>query len=1095
MTAQEQECPRHHRMITIPEGRLGRSKGKSAAIPAFSLAACPVTKSFWDRVREQAIRRGYDLAAGSGAEALTPAGNITWYDAVKFCNALSEMSGLQPVYYRDDRHACVYRNGIVDISEAMTDWQANGYRLPTEAEWEYACRAGTSSKFYWGDEPPGNVGNAFAWVERRHLGDVYTHPVGQLEPNPFGLFDMSGNVYEWCWDWYRYAYDEAADHPRGPGSGIWRIMRGGSVALDSDVSTAARHYTYPGYQLFDIGMRLASSDAGRGRIAMLSELSKEETGASVSCANAPQETPKEGAARLLELFDLQLAPLAACRTAAEAGRVDEALAAYRDVFVRRVKQSGSVRPPKLNPDKNYEQSVDVAMRLNERFPWFSTKREKDIVVRTICWNALVHEWRRTGDTACLAQWFRIAEWMAAHHRDDFDALSPTELALPNHFNAPQTWDWVIGFNGYGLQFGDSPGLLDAIRYIASVLPEDQTDLIPPRALANILYFLVTCEVAAYIKDPRSLVSNQYLHNASALLRYAVALPECKDAAAWQLEASSRFRLAVRSTYLPDGGDLEQSLNYNTRLPKSVMAAAKRLQPAFPFWLKRLYVLGRNRMRLFYAMQQPFGSLPVSGTTSTFFPPPIYRDEEARRRFQAMFHELSREDCAQFPDSVLAAIDRGLFGDAGGEPPAFTSITFPYSGYSVMRDRWDPFGQYLFFMMARIGSGHACENGNSVQLIAYGRHLLISAGADSYGYPDFVPPDQRPYIRQIDHYRYHSFGHNTIIVDGCSQSRLLRGENTGIAPYRSPIGNRWHTSARFDYAEGAYADGYGEKQLAAVHRREVLFVKEAGIWIIADRMAADEGHAYTQMWNFPGVMTLDRYSGLFEGHVKGIDSDLEQPPYEAAGFREDEVLFDVSGRRIWTADAGGPNLFLYQFGQERLQYDKYYGRLEPARGWQAAAIRGRRTPKVDMHVTWQGERGVSMLSTLLAPSRSGASPVRIVDEWHDAPTGEHGFSAAAGNGSRVRYRTAPRPFDETVGGRRIRARLVLTVAQADGGIDGLALDCDCLTEDGRPLEAPSSFEFSWREGIFSIINEIAAPSGFRWRKTADGRTVPSYRTNR
>ena len=244
-------------MTIIPAGSFTRHDGQQVQLSRFSLSACELTMAEWDTVRAWAIEQGYDLAVGTGSDR-TPVANITWYDAVKFCNAASEMQGRVPVYYLDAAQTQVYRSGQHDVTPTGVKWTANGYRLPTEAEWEYACHAGSTTRYFWGDQRGNQFPYAWPVLDKEEMA---THEVGLLRSNAFGLHDMSGNVFEWCWDWYQPAYNSKQSHdPKGATTGIWRIMRGGSIALDSDLSSAMRNYAPPTYQLYETGMRLASSD-------------------------------------------------------------------------------------------------------------------------------------------------------------------------------------------------------------------------------------------------------------------------------------------------------------------------------------------------------------------------------------------------------------------------------------------------------------------------------------------------------------------------------------------------------------------------------------------------------------------------------------------------------------------------------------------------------------------------------------------------------------------------------------------------------------------------------------------------------------------
>jgi len=133
-----------------------------------------------------------------------PVEQVSWLDATNYCRLLTERelaAGRIPAGY------C--------------------YRLPTEAEWEYACRAGTSTRFYYGDDPGYTNLAAHAWY--RNSSANTTHPVGQKPPNPWGLHDMHGNVWEWCQDWYAAAHPGGSViDPQGPPDGILRVLRGGS---------------------------------------------------------------------------------------------------------------------------------------------------------------------------------------------------------------------------------------------------------------------------------------------------------------------------------------------------------------------------------------------------------------------------------------------------------------------------------------------------------------------------------------------------------------------------------------------------------------------------------------------------------------------------------------------------------------------------------------------------------------------------------------------------------------------------------------------------------------------------------------------------
>ncbi|MDR2485821.1 MAG: formylglycine-generating enzyme family protein [Treponema sp.] len=148
-----------------------------------------------------------------------PVENVSWHDAVAYCNARSGQEGFNPVY-------------TLKGEAVRCNWHTVGYRLPTEAEWEYACRAQTFTAFNTGDhittDQANYDGNYFYTNGVRGLYREKTTPVGTFAPNSWGLYDMHGNVWEWCWDWYGVYDTRKQSNPAGPNTGADRVIRGGS---------------------------------------------------------------------------------------------------------------------------------------------------------------------------------------------------------------------------------------------------------------------------------------------------------------------------------------------------------------------------------------------------------------------------------------------------------------------------------------------------------------------------------------------------------------------------------------------------------------------------------------------------------------------------------------------------------------------------------------------------------------------------------------------------------------------------------------------------------------------------------------------------
>ena len=259
-------------MVYVEGGsfRMGSDSGRSNEMPvhqvtvsSFYLAKYEITVG---QFRDFFARTGYRSTAETGGGGVVWTGNnfekkadatwknpyleqsenepvvvVSWYDAVAFCNALSAKEGLAKAY-------------TINGKSVTADMTKNGYRLPTEAEWEYAARGGNKSRGY--TYAGSNDVNPVAWYSGNTRNT--TNQVGDKKPNELGLYDMSGNAWEWCWDWYGNYGTDAQTNPMGVSSGNYRVVRGGGwINVAGTVRSANRDYINPGDGASNGGFRVA----------------------------------------------------------------------------------------------------------------------------------------------------------------------------------------------------------------------------------------------------------------------------------------------------------------------------------------------------------------------------------------------------------------------------------------------------------------------------------------------------------------------------------------------------------------------------------------------------------------------------------------------------------------------------------------------------------------------------------------------------------------------------------------------------------------------------------------------------------------------
>jgi formylglycine-generating enzyme required for sulfatase activity len=196
-----------------------------------------VTQELWEAVMTGSAgnlnpsSRTSSSLAGGEEQGKRPVETISWYDALEFCNRLSEAAGKDSVYTLTGISRNTYTDKSITAATVSVDWTKNGYRLPTEMEWWWAAMgastaAGAAEKAFSGSTGSNNIDN-YAWYLGTS-GSNFTHQTGIKNSNELGIHDMTGNVFEWCWDWYETSdfYDAHTDYT-GPTSGTTKVIKGG----------------------------------------------------------------------------------------------------------------------------------------------------------------------------------------------------------------------------------------------------------------------------------------------------------------------------------------------------------------------------------------------------------------------------------------------------------------------------------------------------------------------------------------------------------------------------------------------------------------------------------------------------------------------------------------------------------------------------------------------------------------------------------------------------------------------------------------------------------------------------------------------------
>ncbi|MCC5849246.1 MAG: alginate lyase family protein [Verrucomicrobia bacterium] len=435
-------------------------------------------------------------------------------------------------------------------------------------------------------------------------------------------------------------------------------------------------------------------------------------------------------------------------------------------------------------------------------------------------------------------------------------------------------------------------------------------------LLRILTSLFDEHLHVMVANPRENTPNQFLAIAASMVRLGVAMPEFKAANVAFAIGYERMLRAIGNVMLPDGSDLEQSVNYNIRFCDAMTEVAEYLRQLAPERAKKFHTAARMRAICILALVTPLGRT-VSLAKTGILP--------MKKRTDGWREPLD-----------LLWIDHVFSGGKSGPTPPFQSLVFPYGGYYTLRSGWARTSDYLFFKASAAGLGHMHEDCLSLHITANGYDLIVDSG--NFSYTKLTPLDEA-----MNAYCFKSESHSTVLVDGHGQGRFAQRKNRlwnhDEAPQmrgcdQPPLPARSFEGKGFAFLEGAYADGYGpEGEIQAVHQRSIVWIRQLG-WLVVDRLTSETPRHYTGVWTLAPEFSAEQTT-LKSGHVAASQAE------------------------------GGMTLLPVTKGECTLKM--FHGSEEPLLGW-FSHVYGGRKPKPDIHVGFSATGRVTTMATLILPER-------------------------------------------------------------------------------------------------------------------------------
>jgi Chitobiase/beta-hexosaminidase C-terminal domain len=601
-------------------------------------------------------------------------------------------------------------------------------------------------------------------------------------------------------------------------------------------------------------------------------------------------------------------------------------------------------------------------------------------------------------------------------------------------------DWAMnqreGLPGVGIDMGDRWGnsweIVTLFRYFRgiSVIPGG-IELIPADTYARVMTRLVHDALPLTLFYHQANMTNWTDVAVPQLIDIAFLLDEYKCAPQILREALRDLELLTPLRHNPDGVDVDNTFGYWNQYLLGAMGARERIADrllipeylAPPWdrewrksfdkmrWLGQLNDEIQIRARFAFANVTPDGEVPIGAGRVG------HRKQDIDDRVTAYASEL-----ATFPSlqPLLAFQQKQI-------PPAFTSECFPVSGYFYQRAGWKPGDSYLFMQCPTVPATGSIgrRSANAIGIGAYGADLIETGENGPYDPPrsPLLVDGQEGWITAAFLYWAHR--------------GLMGGGDNGPGPAKEPPPWRWHASDRFDFAEGYYTAGYGKQPRinGVEHRRQVFFVRQAGLWVVVDRVRSSVPHDYRLDWRFPIAPGKDKV------------------------FSPEQINADAGAQTITTHRPDGPNIDLQQFSATPLIYDRGEERSNPSDHYRTHDC-------LRVGSSWKTD-GTGVVVTAIMPlpkDGTGLSDVHSLTK-----DGVTGFSAVAPNGCRITFLNSDNATASlTAGPMAADAGTLLVVEKAGQPISGIFLDAKAVSLDGKPQdEKTADAEFLAASGNFSL----------------------------